>query len=291
MRVKLFASILPIIQSEYAIYKYPVDQVSQTQDIVKIEGNSFAHVLEKAHGEKSPLVTSEQLKLLLERARQPASANAGYYEAYQNSTTIFEYYNNLFTDTKMKTEVIGKTFENKDIWLYSWINGADKDNIVINCGVHAREWIAHSSCQYFTENFVKNDEFSELRNNINLYLLPIQNIDGYDYTWQVDDEEHRLWRKNRNPNSEVENPENCYGIDLNRNYDARWNTEGTSQDPCSIVYCGKEATSELEAKVLSKLIVEKRPILYVDVHSYSQAILFPWGYTHDYSSVNLLVRN
>merc|ERR1712178_433998 len=40
--------------------------------------------------------------------------------------------------------------------------------------------------------------------------------------------------------------------------------------------------SEFEAKALSKLIIDKKPVLYIDTHSYSQAILFPWGYTHDY---------
>ena len=75
----------------------------------------------------------------------------------------------------MQVSIIGHSYENRDILLYTWFNDPTFDNIVINCGVHAREWIAHSSCQYFLESFLKTEEFRNLRENVNLYLLPIQN--------------------------------------------------------------------------------------------------------------------
>ena len=50
----------------------------------------------------------------------------------------------------------------------------------------------------------------------------------------------RLWRKNRRRNGL------CYGIDLNRNADFKWNTAGSSNNPCLPTYAGDNANSEPE---------------------------------------------
>ena len=90
-------------------------------------------------------------------------------------------------------------------------------------------------------------------------ITQLQFIVQVVFTWSVD----RLWRKNRNPNTAVANPDACYGIDLNRNYDAAWGTEGTDKDdPCSIVYCGTKPESELESQALAALTYTFQKKLY-----------------------------
>ena len=59
---------------------------------------------------------------------------------------------------------------------------------------------------------------------------------------------------------------------------------GVSFSPCSDVFCGEEAFSELETLAI-KNYVEKlnpTPILGHSIHSYSQIWLWPYGF--DYTS-------
>lgn len=56
-------------------------------------------------------------------------------------------------------------------------------------------------------------QYSHYLNNIDIYVLPVANPDGYEYTWTTD----RSWRKTRS------GPINgCYGVDPNRNFDYKY---------------------------------------------------------------------
>ena len=73
------------------------------------------------------------------------------------------------------------------------------------------------------------------------------------------------------------------GTDLNRNWGYHWNDGGSSSNPCSDSYMGKSAFSEIENQnVRDFLSAHKDKIkYYVNLHSYSQLVLLPWGYTKD----------
>lgn len=107
---------------------------------------------------------------------------------------------------------------------------------------------------------------------LDLWLVPCVNPDGRHHVMTVDD----LWRKNRrdNPNT------TCDGVDLNRNLDIVWGvTEGqTSCSPCSEVYCGPSVLSEPETRNVKHLLDTRRIDCFVDVHSYSELVLYPWGH-------------
>jgi murein tripeptide amidase MpaA len=107
---------------------------------------------------------------------------------------------------------------------------------------------------------------------LDLWMLPCGNPDGRDYVMTVDD----LWRKNRRDNPGT----SCDGVDLNRNLDVVWGiTEGqTSCSPCSDVYCGPAAFSEPETRNIKHLLDTQRIVGFVDVHSYSELVLHPWGH-------------
>ena len=59
-----------------------------------------------------------------------------------------------------------------------------------------------------------------------LWFMPVANPDGYQYTFDVE----RLWRKNLRDNNGDGQITVGDGVDLNRNYDERWNydNEGSS---------------------------------------------------------------
>ena len=108
--------------------------------------------------------------------------------------------------------------------------------------------------------------------SLDLWLVPCMNPDGRIHSMTVD----ALWRKNRRDNPGT----SCDGVDLNRNFDELWGvTQGqTSCSPCSDVYCGPSAFSEPETRNIKHLLDTHRVDCFVDVHSYSELILWPWGH-------------
>ena len=52
----------------------------------------------------------------------------------------------------------------------------------------------------------------------------------------------------------------------------------TSCSPCTDVYCGPSAFSEPETRNIKHLLDTERMVSFVDVHSYSELVLFPWGH-------------
>ena len=104
--------------------------------------------------------------------------------------------------------------------------------------------------------------------------MPVVNPDGYLYT-QTD---NRLWRKTRKPNGN-----GCYGTDANRNFGYMWGTGGSSSDPCSDTYMGASPFSEIETANMRDWLTANKDMIkfYNNIHSYSQLILLPWGFSYD----------
>ena len=102
---------------------------------------------------------------------------------------------------------------------------------------------------------------------------------AYVYSHQSD----RLWRKTRSTTRVVPWGVFCTGTDPNRNYDADWGGEGSSGNPCSQTYSGHSPHSEPEVKSLTDLVysMRKRIAFFLSLHSYSQIMLLPYGYSKE----------
>merc|ERR1712107_698563 len=74
----------------------------------------------------------------------------------------------------------------------------------------------------------------------------------------------------------------CKGADANRNYGFHWNEGGSSNDKCSDTYHGPEAWSEIETVHVRDYLLQRKGdwIFYNSIHSYSQLILLPWGWSN-----------
>ncbi len=143
---------------------------------------------------------------------------------------------------------------------------------------HAREPQAMASLMYFMywllENYSTNTEAAYLVNNREIFLVPIVNVDGYEYNRQTNPNGGGQWRKNRRNNG------SCYGVDLNRNYPYGWGyNSGSSNDPCDQTYRGPSAGSEPETQAVMNFIQPKNPKISLSVHSYAGRYLNPYGYT------------
>jgi len=176
----------------------------------------------------------------------------------------------------VSTEIIGQSYLGEDMIILKVCRGGcgSKPAIWIDGGIHAREWITHMTVPFMMRELVENDaDHPELTENLDWYMLPVVNPDGYRFT-QTD---NRFWRKTRSENS------GCVGVDANRNWGFHWGTGGSSPDPCSDTYMGPEAFSEVENRnVRDFLLANKDQIkMYNNIHSYSQLVLLPWGWGYD----------
>lgn len=56
--------------------------------------------------------------------------------------------------------------------------------------------------------------------------------------------------------------------------------EGASDNPCSEIYHGPHPNSEVEVKSVVDFIQEHGNFkCFIDLHSYSQLLMYPYGYT------------
>ncbi|XP_072300798.1 carboxypeptidase O-like isoform X4 [Eucyclogobius newberryi] len=172
----------------------------------------------------------------------------------------------------------GKTYENRTIDLLKiGFPGINKTIIWMDCGIHAREWISPAFCQYFIktilESYKTDPRMELLMKNMDFYVTPVLNVDGYMFTWI--NQTTRLWRKNRTPG-----PCGCTGTDLNRNFYSNWGTVGVSFDCCSLTYPGRAPVSEPEARALTQFVetISDRVLAFLTIHSYGQLLLIPYGH-------------
>ncbi|KAG7264746.1 hypothetical protein CRUP_009068 [Coryphaenoides rupestris] len=174
---------------------------------------------------------------------------------------------------RVKVILIGSSFEKRPLSVVKLTVDSNpnpnKKAIWLDCGIHAREWISTAFCLWFVQYSItyykQNQDITQILDNMDIYVLPVMNPDGYKYTWTTD----RMWRKNRS----VRDDSSCTGVDLNRNFDANW---------CKI-YCGQFPESEPESGAVAGFLRRHKNSvkLYVSIHSYSQMLLFPYSYTQE----------
>ncbi|KAG8000777.1 Carboxypeptidase O [Nibea albiflora] len=166
--------------------------------------------------------------------------------------------------------------------------GKEKKVIWMDCGIHAREWIAPAFCQWFVKEIVSsyktNAKLEQMLQNLDVYVTPVINVDGYMYTWV--DNSTRLWRKSRSdpPPNRPYGTDEYYSVSALRPVQS-WHlffidAVGVSFDSCSNTYCGISAGSEPEAKAVMDIVgkMHKQILCFLTIHSAGQLILLPYGH-------------
>lgn len=150
--------------------------------------------------------------------------------------------------------------------------------IFIESGIHAREWIAPATATYIINQLLTSNDprIKNLADNYNWLIFPSVNPDGYKYSFDSD----RMWRKNRQLFGISR------GVDLNRNYPYHWNEIGSSSDPSRYDFCGPSAASEVETQNVMNFLKNHSKTedvrTYISLHSYSQLLMFPYGFTPEH---------
>jgi carboxypeptidase T len=182
----------------------------------------------------------------------------------------------------------------------------DKPALVVLSGLHAREYTPAETMTRFGEWLVNSygtdAEATWLMDNFKFHLVLQANPDGRKKA-----ETGLSWRKNTN-NTNGSCGSSSYGTDLNRNFPFHWNSApgGSSGDPCNETYRGPLRASEPEtqniisyvagtlggngtysggvfpdrrADATSNAAPDDYKGVFMDIHSYAQLVLWPWGDT------------
>ncbi|CEJ94584.1 hypothetical protein VHEMI10104 [[Torrubiella] hemipterigena] len=163
-----------------------------------------------------------------------------------------------------------------------------RKTLVVMGGLHAREWISTTTVNYvawsFITSFNKEPMITKFLYNFEVLFIPVMNPDGVKYSWDVD----RLWRKSR----QHTNFRFCRGLDLDHAFGFGWGSSSVS-DPCSESYGGEEPFQAAEAASIADWArneVANNNVKFVgvlDLHSYSQQILYPYSHSCSVEPPNL----
>lgn len=169
-----------------------------------------------------------------------------------------------------------------------------KPKLFINSAIHAREYttapLVLEFARQLTSGYGVDADATWILDHHEIHLLLQTNPDGRKRA-----ETGLLWRKNTNT-AYCGATSNQRGADLNRNFSYSWNLtqgQGSSGAQCSETYRGPSAGSEPETQAVEAYVRSLWPDrrgpglddpapsdtsgIHLDIHSYSQLVLWPWG--------------
>ena len=209
------------------------------------------------------------------------SPSGGLNGAYHSTLELETDFRILERDHPQLARVVelGETLEKRKIYALKISNNVSLDEnepavLFVGCH-HAREWISVEVPflfgKYLLDNYAGNAAVQNLVNRSEVWIVPIVNPDGLEYTIHV----YRYWRKNRRFNAD-----GSYGVDINRNYSYQWGYDnlGSSPEPASDIYRGSAPFSEPETDAVRRLFLSRNFRAMISFHSFAQDILYPWGY-------------
>lgn len=201
---------------------------------------------------------------------------------YHAFTEINAYFDALAMEHPDTVSVIniGKSKEGRDmniIKIGKAKAGGGKKGFVIEAGLHAREWIAVTTPTYIASELATNPQYASLIADLDFFILPSSNPDGYEYSRNTE----RLWRKTRSGPRQ-----GCYGVDPNRNFDFMWDPPiGSSDNPCTDIYRGPSALSEVETANIAKWVRDNLQSAnlkaYITMHTFGMYMAHSWGYAYN----------
>jgi len=227
--------------------------------------------------EKENEIDPEDQDEVITRVQNLCAYTGMSWNKYHRYTVIDNFVKCLAAEYPDKAQrfQIGTSYEGRKMNLLRISNNlrSVKRAVWIDGGIHAREWASPSAVTYLMNELLQNsNQYSDILNKYDIYILPLANPDGYEYSHAKD----RLWRKTRSKHR----GRGCVGVDPNRNWGYHWAGKGASGDPCDETFYGPHAFSEPETDAIQKFIMARQGNwdLYLTFHSYGQYILYPWGY-------------
>ncbi|XP_026884594.2 carboxypeptidase A4 [Electrophorus electricus] len=227
------------------------------------------------------LLDEEQEDLQINNIKE-CNAKSFDFGAYHTLEAIYSWMDTLVSDypNLVSKMLIGTSYENRPMYVLKFSTGGTKRPAIwVDAGIHSREWVSSASTVWMANKMATDygvdSSVTSLLDQMDVYLMIVNNPDGYVYTHTNVSSFSRMWRKTRskNPGSV------CRGVDPNRNWDAGFSGPGASNNPCSESYHGPHAHSEIEVKNVVDLVRSHGNFkAFISIHAYSQLLMYPYGY-------------
>ncbi len=219
----------------------------------------------------------------------PTNPDAGLYHTYAEIDRELHQLASAHSSIAQVSS-LGKSIEGRELWAIKISDAVaqnESEPVVVLLGAHhAREWISVDVpfliAKHLLEGYNSDTLVTRLVNSSEIWVVPMVNPDGHQYTVTT----QRLWRKNRRNNGD-----GTFGVDLNRNYGYQWGGPGSSGDTFSDIYRGASAFSEPETQVVRDFLQAHPPQALISYHSFSQLVLYPWGFTYNPAPDESLLDN
>ncbi|XP_077502703.1 carboxypeptidase B-like [Amblyomma americanum] len=260
------------------LVRVPPESVNEIVDVMESAGIQY-----NVNSDNLQSLINEEKRLIAPDDASPAGESStdlldySRYYSYRSVTKALLGY--AKAHSFLETQVIGQTHDDNDIISVKIASEADLPVIVIDCGVHAREWVTISACMYIINELVtRHQERATDVSAIFNYewrVIPCLNPDGYEFSRRS----NRMWRKNRSVQYSV-NGTKCYGTDLNRNFDVSFCSTVEEADPCKETFCGKAPFSEPESHAFREYVTEFRDRIafYFSFHAFGDLWLIPYSF-------------
>ncbi|MDQ3906354.1 MAG: M14 family metallopeptidase [Actinomycetota bacterium] len=158
--------------------------------------------------------------------------------------------------------------------------------VLFTCAQHAREHLTVEMCLHIVKRLAQgygtDPAITRLVHSREIWVAPMVNPDGAEY--DISTGLFGMWRKNRQPTPGTTE----IGTDTNRNWGDEWACcGGSSANPGSDSYHGPgpfsaPETAQLQDWVNSRVIGGVQQITsHIDFHSFSELVLWPYGFTTD----------
>ena len=291
------------------VNRYDVVEVDSETQTVKIFSNQITRDALAAEGISWSVdqAYTAEINTVVKPLPWQTSGIPGY-PCYRTIAEVFQAADDLATtypdlveivdigDSWEKTQNPNAGWDMEVLLLTNRTESVSKSDAFIMSGIHAREWappeLMLRVAGNLPENYETDAEVTWLLANNRIHLIMLSNPDG-----RLQDEANTswLWRKNTNNNYCTGGTgSNGRGADLNRNFPFAWENSGYQ---CDAVYSGPTQGSEPETQAIvdyvESIFPDQRgdsptdPVneltatgMFIDVHSYSELVLWPWGYTY-----------
>jgi carboxypeptidase T len=263
--------------------------------IDEVHGDSVVITADRSEVERLRALGYELAELPSALDDDPTAAAPADYHTYEETLAAVDAAVAEHPDL-VSSQVIGESYQGTGIVAVKISDnvGVDEDEpeVLFTHNQHAREHLTVEMALYtleeLTSQYGSDPEITELLDTREVWLIPSANPDGK--TYDTESGSFRNWRKNRQPNS----GSSAVGTDLNRNWDYEWGCcGGSSGSPGSETYRGPSPESAPETVVIADFVRgrvvdgEQQITAHIDFHTYSELVLWPYGFTYDETAPGL----
>ncbi len=290
MEAKIFTETR---EQSIQLRSFALDRIESTRDYIDIITTPEELEFLQGLGYRTQIVHADLPAFY--RSRFDQARDMG---GYKTLSEINSYVDGIIADHPTivsAKQIIGQSIEGRDIYVVKIsdnpaINESEPE-ILYTSAIHAREVITPEVLLYFmdyiTDLYGIAPDITDLIDNREMYFVLNVNPDGYYHNEVTDPDGGGMWRKNRRDNGD-----GTYGVDLNRNFGYAWGYDDVGSSPVtsSQTYRGTSAFSEPELQVMRDFIEGHEFSIVIWYHSYSNLILWPWGYDYLYTEDELVFR-